>query len=447
MIREVNTRLRFSARCVFFTLAVTAASASGANWPAWRGPEGSGVSPETNLPLYWGTNRNVRWSVPLPGPGNSTPIVWGDKVFITQAIEPDHLRRVICFNRTNGQLLWQAGTVWGEKETGGESNPPCSPSPVTDGERVIAWFGSAGVFCYNLAGHELWRRDLGRQSHVWGYASSPVLYGDLCFLNFGPGPRCFVIAMEKRTGKAVWQYDVPPIGPDAKWEDFGGTLEEWQRMGSPKVADVSGSCATPLLVRARERDELVVAFELRVLAFAPRTGERLWTCVGPNTCAYGSPCFGDGLIYLTENGSRNIAMAIRPGGSDDVTATHCLWHFGPSASKTCIGSPVIYQDHIYQVTSGGAAQCLDLKTGRVVWDHRLVGSGTRNSSWSSVLLTGDRLYVPNQNADVFILRASTNFTSLATNTVGGEKMNASLAASNGDIFLRTYSHLWCIAER
>ena len=447
MIRQTNTRVRFLGHCVVLILVAAAISAPGANWPAWRGPEGSGVCQETNLPLTWSTNQNVRWSVPLPAPGNSTPIVWDDKVFVTQGIEKEHLRRVMCFRRSNGELLWQSGTVWAEKEQGTDMNPPCSPSPVTDGERVIAWFGSAGVYCYDLAGHELWRRDLGRQSHVWGYAASPVIYGDLVFLNFGPGPRCFVIAMEKKTGKTVWQQDIPPIGPDAKWEDFGGTQEEWKQLGSPKVADVSGSCATPLLVHAGQRDELVVAFELRVLALAPRTGERLWLCPGPNTCAYGSPCFGDGLIYVTENGSRNIAMAIRPGGSGDVTATRRLWHFNPPASKTCIGSPVIYQGHVYQVTSGGAAQCLDLQTGKLVWDQRLAGSGTRNTSWSSVLVAGDRLYVPNQNADVFVLRVGTNFTGLATNSIGGEKMNASLAVSNGDIFLRTYNRLWCIAER
>ena len=280
-MRQRNTNVWLRTRCVCLMFAAVAVSATGANWPAWRGPQGSGGCQETNLPLRWSTNQNVRWSVPLPAPGNSTPIVWDDKVFITQGIEKDHLRRVMCFRRSNGELLWQAGTVWAEKEQGTDMNPLCSPSPVTDGERVIAWFGSAGVYCYDLAGHELWRRDLGRQSHVWGYAASPVIYGDLVILNFGPGPRCFVIAMEKKTGKTVWQQDVPPIGPEAKWEDFGGTLEEWKQLGSPKVADVSGSCATPLLVHTRERDELVVAFELRVLVLAPRTGERLWLCSGP----------------------------------------------------------------------------------------------------------------------------------------------------------------------
>jgi outer membrane protein assembly factor BamB len=191
---------------------------------------------------------------------------------------------------------------------------------------------------------------------------------------------------------------------------------------------------------------LVVPFELRVLALAPKTGQQLWTCPGPNTTAYSSACFGDGLIYLTENGSRNIAVAIRPGGSGDVTATHCLWHFNPSANKACIGSPVIYRGHIYQVTIGGTVQCFDLQSGKVVWEQRLSGSGTRNASWASVLVAGGRIYVPNQNADVFVLQAGTNFIGLATNSIGGEKMNASLAVSNGDIFLRTHKRLWCITE-
>ena len=133
------------------------------------------------------------------------------------------------------------------------------------------------------------------------------------------------------------------------------------------------------------------------------------------------------MIYLTESGSRNIAVAIRPGGSGDVTATHRLWHSGPPARKICIGSPVIYRGHVYQVLPEARPNAWTLQTGRIVWDQRLVGSGTRNASWSSVVLAGDRLYVPNQNADVFVLRASTNFTGLATNSIGGERMNASLA--------------------
>ena len=435
--------------CVLRALLVIAASGvrvGAADWPAWRGREGTGICREDKLPLHWSTNQNVRWRVPLPDPGNSTPIVWGNRVFLTQAVRKENRRTVLCFDRRRGNVLWQAGPTWTEADSGGDANPPCTPSPVTDGRRVIAWFGSAGVCCYDLKGRELWRRDLGRQSHAWGYASSPVLYRDLCLLSFGPGQRSFLVALDARTGRTVWQYDVPPIPADAKWEEFGGDLKDWKRLGSPAVAEVTGSCATPLMVRAAGRDAVVVTFPMRVMAFAPDSGQPLWSCGGPNTGAYSSPISGEGLVAVMGSGLRNSALVVRPGGSGDVTATHRLWYRVPGGSKACIGSGVIYRGHLYQVTLMGFAQCLDLQTGRTVWEERLTGTGARNSCWSSPVLAGDRLYVPNQNADVFVLRAAPRFECLATNSIGGEPMNASLAVSDGVILLRTERQLWCIAE-
>ena len=446
--RRVSSLVKRVALTSFFVILSTVGfPAAVANWPAWRGPEGNGISPETNLPLRWDSKENVRWRVALPGPGNSTPIVWSNRVFLTQSVPKENRRTVMCLDRADGQILWQAGTVWTEKESGGSGNPPCTPSPVTDGERVIAWFGSAGIFCYDLAGKELWRRDLGRQTHGWGYASSPVLYRDLCLLNFGPGQRSFLVALDKLTGKPLWQYDVPPVAAEAKWEDFGGDLKDWKRLGSPTVADVTGSCATPLVVRTAERDEVVVTFPFRVMAFAPQNGTRLWSCDGLNTGAYSSPCFGEGLVAVTGSGLRNSALAVRPGGAGDVTATRRLWHQNPASSKGCLGSGIIYRSHLYQVTMMGFAQCLDLKSGQTLWEERLIGSGSRNSSWSSPLLAGDRLYVPNQNADVFVLRVGDKFDCLATNSIGGESMNASLAVSDHNIFIRTDRRLWCVGER
>ena len=436
--RETAPQLRFCLLALVGSVITTSA----ANWPAWRGPEGNGISSEKRAPLRWGTNENVRWRVSLPERGNSTPIVWGDRVFITQAVE--NRRTVMCFNRADGKVLWQAGTTWAETEAGGGANPPCTPSPVTDGQRVIAWFGSAGIFCFDFKGRELWRRDLGRQTHGWGYASSPVLYRNYCFLNFGPGERSFLIALDKRTGKTLWQYDLPAISRDAKWEDFGGDLKDWKRLGSPSVPEVAGSCATPLIVRGGGRDEVVVPFPLRLMAFAVRDGEQVWACDGLNTGAYSSPFAGDGLVVVAGSGLRNAMMAVRPGGRGDVTATQRLWHQAPANSKTCIGSGLVYRGHIYQATMMGFLQCLDLKTGQAVWDERLTGAGARNSSWSSPLLAGERLYVPNQNGDVFVLRAEPKFECLATNSIGGEPMNASLAVSDGNIFIRTERSLWCV---
>src|SRR5688500_10752374 len=147
------------------------------NWPAWRGPTGQGISAEKNLPTQWSTNQNVKWRIPLPDRGNSTPIAWNNRIFITQAISAENKRLLICLNRDDGKILWQPGPTWTTPELTHDTNPQASASPVTDGERVIAFFGSAGLFCYDFEGKEIWRRDLGEQRHIWGYGSSPVIHG------------------------------------------------------------------------------------------------------------------------------------------------------------------------------------------------------------------------------------------------------------------------------
>ncbi len=439
------TRMKAVLSTAIILGAALAFPAAAANWPAWRGPDGNGICRERDLPLHWSTNKNIRWHIALPEPGNSTPVVWGDRVFITQAVANGNRRTVMCFDRRDGRLLWQSGTVATEKDSGGSSNPPCTPSAVTDGRRVLAWFGSAGIFCFDMDGQELWRRDLGRQSHGWGYAASPVLHGDLCLLNFGPGPRSFLIALDKHTGRTLWQFDVPPMPAGAKWEDYGGDLKDWKRLGSPAMPEVTGSCATPVVVKGAGGEEVVLPLPLRVVALSPQTGERLWSCDGLNTGAYSSPFAGDGVVGVTGSGLRNAAMVVRPGGRGDVTTTHRIWHSSPAGSKSCIGSGVISGGHIFQVSMMGIAMCLELQSGRSVWEERLNGRGARNSSWSSPILAGDRLYVPNQSAEVFVLRAGPKFECLATNSIGGEPMNASLAIADRAIYLRTHRQLWCVS--
>lgn len=418
----------------------------GEPWPTWRGPTGNGICCETNLPLRWSAHEHVRWSFPLPDRGNSTPVVWGRSVFVTQWIESRRQCVVMCFDAENGRMLWQAGPFVAETDPTHEENPPCSSSPVTDGERVIAWFGSAGVYAYDMNGHQLWHRDLGKQSHQWGYASSPVLYEDLCLLNFGPGSRSFLIALDKRTGQTVWQYELPSIRPDAKWEEFGGEAKDNNPPSTGRVSDVAGSWSTPVIVPAASGDELVLSYPLKLMAWAPRTGELLWTCAGPNIGAYSSPFHGDGLVVASVNGFTNALMAVRPGGRGDVTSSHRIWYRVFPPSKASIGSGVVHQGLIYQVTYMGFMQCIDLATGQTVWEERLAGTGPRNASWSSVVLAGTRLYVSNQNADVFVLKAGRQFQSLATNSIGGEPMNASVAVSDRAIYLRTHRRLWCIKE-
>jgi outer membrane protein assembly factor BamB len=247
-----------------------------------------GISAESNLPLGWSPTENIVWKTKLPQRGNSTPIVWDDRIFLTQAVENEKRRTLMCLDAADGQLLWHVGTDYAEAEPTHLSNPYCSASPVTDGERVIAWYGSAGVFCYDFAGKELWRRDLGIQEHEWGYAASPVLHGDLCFLSFGPGKREFVIALNKKTGEAVWQFDVPQ---PAKLD-----VAEDKKTPEQRNDELRGSWSTPLVIRTGGRDELIMTLPERVVAFDPKSGRQLWHCEGLGSLVYTSPMWGDGVL-------------------------------------------------------------------------------------------------------------------------------------------------------
>jgi outer membrane protein assembly factor BamB len=406
--------------------------------------QGNGLAAEKNIPVHWSTNANISWRVALPDRGNSTPIVWGGRVFVTQAIHTIDRRSVMCFSVRTGKLLWQSGATWTEKEPTSEENPPCTPSPVTDGQRVIAWFGSAGVFCYDFAGRELWHRDLGRQSHQWGYAASPVLYKDLCFLNFGPGDRSFVIALDKKTGRTVWQFDIPIIDSSVNRQELGGPDPSTGGAASVKLSEIAGSWATPLIVPAPGHDELVVALPLRLVAFTPRTGQRLWNCDGPNIGGYSSPFYGEGFVGYAGGGFRNNLMVVRPGGHGDVTTSNRLWLQTLANSQSHLGAGVIFRGHIYLVNTAGIAECFELETGKTIWTERLPSTGGSGQSWSSPVLVDDRLYVPNRNADVFVLKANPKFELLAINSIGGEPMSASLAVSDGNIFMRTDKRLLCI---
>src|SRR5437879_5409159 len=174
-------------------------SASAANWPGWRGPTGTGISAEKDLPLKWSTNENVRWRMELPGPGNSSPIVWGKRIFVAQFVQKENRRTVMCFDRTSGKLLWQSGVTYTDHEQTQEDNPYCSGTPATDGERVYTCFGSAGMYAYDLEGKEVWHRDLEKLNHMFGNAISPVLYHDLCILIYVPAQKARLFALKKKT--------------------------------------------------------------------------------------------------------------------------------------------------------------------------------------------------------------------------------------------------------
>jgi outer membrane protein assembly factor BamB len=431
------------------------------DWPAWRGPAGTGVSTDGNVPTEWGQTRNVRWRTPLPDRGNSTPVVLGDRVFVTQAIEKNDRRTVMCFARGDGKLLWQSGVTWPQREPTNGQNPYCSASPATDGRRVAAYFGSPGLFCYDAAsGRELWRRELGEVDSWQGSGASPVIYEDLCIVNAGPGTNAVLVACEMQTGKIIWKVTppraegggartpgepAPPAPAEPPKKPPAGRFDDAMMAADPRGAGgYLGSWSTPLVARVNGRDELVVVHPLRVTGYDPRTGRELWTVKNMPEQAFASPALsGDVLVALgrPHDGGGTRATAVRLGGDGDVTASHVLWrtHF----PKECVGSGVISRGHIFLVTTFGSAVCLDLATGKKLEERRLNGTGSIGGSWSSIVLAGGNLLLPNQSAEVFVLKATPALDEIAVNSAADEITCASLAVSDGQVFLRTYKSLWC----
>ena len=406
-------------------------AAQAGDWPAWRGPQGIGVSDEKDLPIKWSAKESVRWRVPLPGPGNSTPIVSRGRVFVTQAV--GDRRTLMCFDRQDGKLLWQQGVTTKEQEPTHETNPYCGASPVTDGERVIASFASDGLFCYDFAGKELWRRiDLGQQIHIWGAGASPVIHGDLCFLNFGPGETTYLLAVNKRTGDTVWKKDEETgYGKPATPDVVGGNREK---------ADFIGSWTTPVIMNVDGREQVLVSWPRRLAAYDPKTGDELWTCSGLNPLVYTSPIYAEGIV-VAMGGFGGTTIAVRAGGNGDITESRRLWILDKQPQR--IGSGVIHDGHIYVHNDPGIAECYELKSGKRVWRERLSGEGSSGTNWSSVTLAGDNCYTITQGGDCFVFKASPKFELVSVNSLG-ELSNSSIVPSDGELFIRTNKALWCI---
>ncbi|HET6883201.1 MAG TPA: PQQ-binding-like beta-propeller repeat protein, partial [Pirellulales bacterium] len=246
---------------VVFLSTGIAHSATAADWPAFRGPALTGVSEETNVPLKWSKDQNVRWRAPLPGPGNSSPIVSRGRVFVTCATEKGQHRGLYCFDRRDGNLLWKRIVDFDEPDPTHGTNPYCGSSPAADGTRVVVWHGSAGLHAYDYDGQPLWSRDLGTFRHIWGYGSSPVFYRDAILLNCGPGERTFVTAIDRNDGKTLWQVDEP--GGD-EGQERPGEKPKWV-----------GSWSTPVVTKIDGRDQVLVSLPHHVQAYDPSDGKIL----------------------------------------------------------------------------------------------------------------------------------------------------------------------------
>ena len=405
-------------------LAAAATTLLAENWPAWRGPNASGISDERDLPVTWSQTENIRWKTPLAGPGNSTPVVWGERVFLTQALDGGRLRALVAIDRATGKRLWQHDVPCSVAETSHRDNPPCSGSPATDGTAVYAHFASAGVVACDFAGRELWHRDLGPVLHQWGNGTSPVIYKNLLIIYQGPGEPTFITALDKRTGKTIWEKKEPGIN-----------------------SGVFGSWSTPVVITGGSRDELImplpgdrVGGDGEFKAYDPQTGDELWRCVGLGTEVYAMPVVSAARdLVIGISGHNGPTMAVRPGGRGDVTESHRVWRTTSNPQR--IGSGVLHDGHLYLADADGFAECLDARSGERIWKERLGGK-----LWGSMLFADGRLYVSNLEGQTFVLAASPMFELQAKNDIG-ERTYSALAVSNGELFLRTYEHLYCIAKR
>ncbi len=420
------------------------AARAGDRWPAWRGADGSGVAVDGDVPREFGSQQHLAWSVDLPEPGNSTPVVWDNKVFLTQPLAGQQKRVLICLDLRNGEKLWEAAVSYEQQdeEKTHRTNPFCSASPVTDGRRVIVWYGSAGLYCYDMDGQMLWERDLGRQTHQWGYGSSPVIHGDLCFLNFGPGEKEFVLAVNKTSGKTAWKQPVPQADPQSPVAQ-----EDRRNGGIVGQGLLRGSWATPLVITASatqdQREELIVPLPGRVVAYDPQTGKQLWFCRGLGGLVYSSPMVGETTggqqVVVCLGGYRSASLGVKPGGSGDVTDTHRLWR--TKTSKLRLGTGVMHKGYLYVTDMKGVAGCLDPATGKVLWEQRLAQTGS--DTWSSLTLVGRTLFLPNKSGDVFAFRASPEDCEILAENTLREPTNSSLVPVGDALLLRTHQRLYC----
>jgi outer membrane protein assembly factor BamB len=406
-----------------------------ADWPQFRGPDRSGVSKETGLPLEWSGTKNLVWKVPLPGPGSSSPIVFGGRVYVTcysgyglDTKAPGNLadlkRHLVCADARTGRVLWAraetdpSGCDMPYKDANLALHGYASHTPAADAAAVYAYFGAAGAVCYSHDGEKKWgpvRFATKAPSHGYGSAASPVLYQNLFIANavietaegFGQGE---TVALDKQTGREVWR------------EKVGG---EWS---SPQLVTVGG------------RVELVVATRPPGpwLGLDPATGRRLWECRAKNGCA--TPVAHDGVVDTFHGDGK---AAIRTGGRGDVTATHLLWET-PGGAR--ISAPVYHDGHLYWTGDGHLANCTDARTGRSVYRERL---GRGGDCYASPVLAAGRIYYVTRDRGTYVVATKPQFELLAHNTIEDDTsaFNGSPAVSGGRLFLRSDKYLYCIGSK
>lgn len=409
-----------SRSCLFCILVACQLSlANDHNWPRFRGPDGTGHSSETKLPTEW-DNDSIAWKTKLPVAGHSSPIIWGEHIFLTGTTGADDgvERYVVCLERESRNVVWKKAVAHGEGEKLHAMNSWATPSCATDGECVVAFFGAGGLHCFDMEGNVLWSRDLGQFPGSWGVGASPIILGDMVIQNCDATGNSYILAVHRKTGKDVWK--------------------------TPRREKPRGGWSTPVLIDAGSRKELVVNGEFGVQSYDPATGKALWFCKSFNGRGTPTPAF-DGDKLFVVNGKAGDVYAVKPGGAGDVTATHMVWHT-PRVSGRDLPSPILVDDK-YLIVLGmqAIATGYDAGSGKELWKSRLGG----NYSASPVAANG-LVYATAEDGTVTVLRPGVKCEIVAKNRIRsprGESFRSSMAVSDGQLFLRSNRYLYCIGKR
>jgi outer membrane protein assembly factor BamB len=418
--------------------------ASAANWPQWRGPGGQGISAEKNLPAEWSSTKNIKWKTKILGRSHSSPIVWGNRIFLTTAIEgvlvpgakavthtaggqvflhpdsvgADHKQtfKVLCLDRESGKIIWEQtafeGTPYDNRH---RKSSYAASTPATDGKLVYAFFGTEGLYAYDMKGKLAWKADLGKLGTVgMGTGTSPILHQNLVLMQCDEdnGETSFIVGLDKKTGKEVWR--------------------------TPRKVQVSWS--TPILVTAGKRTELITSGTEFVISYDPATGKELWRHKGVESNAIPSPVANNDMVFISAGFPEKIAMAIKLGGSGELADTNVAWTYKKGTAY--VPSPILYGQYLYLMTDRGILTCIDARTGEVKYDGGRIPIPATFTA-SPVAFDG-KILLTSEDGDTFIIKAGPAHEILGANSLG-EPVYASPAISDGNIFIRGEKYLYCIS--
>jgi outer membrane protein assembly factor BamB len=405
---------RCMALAVVCSLTLTA-TAEAQNWPQWRGPEGTGHSSDTEAPTRWSAD-DVAWKTELPAEGQSSPVVWGERIFLTGATENGNRRMVFCLDRNGGKLLWKQ-TAWtgSNTEEVHKMNTYASATVATDGEHVVAFFGRGGLHCFDIDGKKLWSRDFGSFEGPWGTAASPIIHGDLVVQNCDADNAAFLVGLDIHSGKEVWRTQRPVV-------------RGW---------------STPIIRTVGDHEELIMNGHTGTTGYDPATGSELWFCKGDN--GRGTPTVAPNSqgALITVSGRPGAMFAVQPGGSGDVTESHQTWRLTRKGGRD-LPSPLVIDDYLLVANMGGILTCYHALTGQELWTQRLGG----NFSASPVAIDGHACFL-SEEGTTHVIAPADRFQLVAKNQVGStpeEIFRASPAVSQGQVFLRSNSMLYCVGK-